>query len=203
MGGLRHLSPLRMVRDQVTSCFTLTACMICQSDAIAIAGLVVAVVAIVVGAVAARRWGTRRGRIEFDCVSSALIPDSHLAKPGGLHKVTYNGIEVGRSHLVQVSIRNVGPHDIASSSFDSGVPLKVQLNCKICGTTSVSHPDLLVSTEGGPKGVIRLGSGLLSRREKWTVGLLVEGQADAKLLNKLVETDITDLPYERSLPPVP
>lgn len=158
-------------------------------DILGIIGIAIAVVAIVVGVMATRRWGNRRCRLLFDFRSVPLMP---LGTPNvrGLLKVTFRDIEVPDPHLITIRFKNVGPADIASDRFDAGEPLAVTLNCKMYGLTSNSHPYATTSTAVGANGVITLGPLLLRKGEEIVVEAIVSGASMPDLSSSLVDTDI-------------
>ncbi|WP_141713949.1 hypothetical protein [Micromonospora inyonensis] len=178
-------------------------------DILSAAALVVGLLAIVVGALAARRWGTRRRRLMFDCTATALIAEGKLegfAK--GELKVTYRGEEIKNPYLVRVVIKNVGPSDVGSAHFDGARPLTVRLECSFFGV--IEQPESVTSDFHPSYGVlITFEPALLRRQEEWVVEAIVGGvrlERDytgrpaallAELGCPLIDTDVTNLAAER------
>lgn len=164
-----------------------------REEILTVVGIVVGIIAIVVGALAARRWGARRGKVFFEFSSTGLIPEDQVG-PGKLLKVTFRDFEVNDPHLVTLRLRNVGPSDVSSSHFDAGKPVVISLNCTMFGVTSTSHPDSTMTTAVGGEGVVELRPCLLVRGEEWLVTAVVGGKPNPKLTSPLIDTDIVDVP---------
>ncbi|MFF5200225.1 hypothetical protein ACFY3B_11540 [Micromonospora parva] len=164
-----------------------------RSDQLTALGIVVAVIAIVVGALAARRWGARRRLLRFDCIITPLIlvPSKHLeAWSKDLIKVTYRDLEVKEPHLAQIRLRNVGPSDVSSAHFDEGKPLSINLNCIMYGIISSSIPTATTTPAIGGEAIIELGPHLLRRGEEWLVSALVSGYPVLEIESSLIDTDL-------------
>lgn len=160
------------------------------SDLIALIALVAALVIGVGAFVAARRWGTRRGRLLFDYDATSLVPATAAAS--NLLQVTFQGVAVPQPHLVTVRLVNVGPRDIASSHFDNGAPLCIDLGCMIYGIVKTSHPVRTVSGPVGSADPLQLAPGLLRRREEIVVEAVVSGVPQPSLSSPLIDVDVID-----------
>ncbi|MBM0231907.1 hypothetical protein JNW91_08580 [Micromonospora sp. STR1_7] len=165
-----------------------------RSDVLALIAIAVAVVAIAAGALAAQRWGTRRGRITLMATASSLIPEGYIRESTkNLLKVTWRDIDVEDPHMVLIGIFNTGPRDISSAHFDGGKPLLVRLNCKMFGVTALSdHSVPMVSGAIGDEAVIQLGPHLLRKGEVWAVNVIVGGRPRPELVSPLIDTDVED-----------
>jgi hypothetical protein len=161
------------------------------SDKLTIAGIVVAVIAIIVGLLAARRYGNRRAVVLFTHDLTQLIPDlPHSAKD--LLKVEYRDIPVPDPHLLSLRLQNVGPRDIASSSFDAGRPVTIKTNCKFYGFVSLSHPKRTVGRAIGSDGVIDIMPMLLKTAEAWEVSAIISGKPAIEIDAPLVDVNVLD-----------
>ncbi|MGA3523783.1 hypothetical protein [Melissospora conviva] len=178
-------------------------------EILAAAALGVGLLAIVVGALAARRWGTRRRRLMFDCTATALIAEGKLegfAK--GELKVTYRGEEIKDPYLVRLVIKNVGPSDVGSAHFDGARPLTVRLRCSFFGV--IEQPESAsLDFHSNNGAIVTFEPALLRRQEEWAVEAIVGGlrlESDyagrpaallAELDCPLIDTDVTNRAAER------
>jgi hypothetical protein len=156
-----------------------------------IIGIGVGVVAVIVGAMAAQRWGTRRRRLLFEYTSTPLIPEGQMAS---FLKVTYRDFEVEDPHLVRLSLKNVGPVDVATAHFDAGKPLTVRLHCTMYSVTSTSHAAATESPAVGAEAIVKLRPTLLPRGHEWVVEAVVGGALRPEVASTLIDTDILDKP---------
>jgi hypothetical protein len=159
------------------------------SDILAVIGIAVGVIAVVVGVLAARRWGNRRRKLLFEFRATPLIPPT-ASDPQGLLKVTFRDFEVPDPHLVTILLRNVSPADIATDHFDAGRPLVIRLNCQMYGITATTHRDATASTAVGADGVISMGPLLLRTGESVVIEAVVSGAGAPELDSPLVDTDV-------------
>ncbi|MFJ6167896.1 hypothetical protein ACIQH6_22435 [Micromonospora orduensis] len=162
---------------------------------LAIIAIAVGVLAIVVSALAARRWGTRRRRLLFEYSSTPLISKGQTPD---LLKVTYRDFEVQDPHLVRLSFRNVGPVDVATAHFDAGKPLTVNLHCTMYGITSTSHAAATESPPVGGEAIVKLRPTLLPRGHEWVVETVVGGEPRPEVTTSLIDTDVLDKPTYNS-----
>lgn len=160
-------------------------------DTLTIAVIVVAVIAIVVGFWAARRYGNRRGVVLFTHDSTQLIPDLPLSAQD-LLKVEYRDIPVPDPHLLNLRLQNVGPRDIPSSSFDAERPVTIKTNCKFYGFVSLSHPKQTVGPAIGSDGVIDIRPMLLKKAEVWEVSAIISGKPVVEIDIPLVDVNVLD-----------
>jgi hypothetical protein len=151
----------------------------------------VAVIAIIVGVLAVRRWGNRRLRLLFE---STAIPLILGGAQSGLLKVTFRDVDVEDPHLVTILLKNVGPADISSDRFDAGRSLVVRLNCTMYGLVKTTHPESTVSTALGAEGVVELLPQLLRRGEERLVQAVVSGPPVPVLDSPLIDTDVVSGP---------
>jgi len=168
------------------------------SDTLAVVGILVGVAAIVVGVFAARRWGTRRRRVLLNWTATPLIPPEPLNHAGRSDlKITYRGIEVDDPHLVEFSLKNLGPSDISSETFDHGEAFVIHMNAKMYGLTALSHPNSTISSTIGLDGVVKLGPELFRQGQEWMVSAVVEGIPELTFDNPLIDTDVISGPQRR------
>jgi hypothetical protein len=166
-----------------------------RADVLATIGIVVTAIAILVGALAARRWGTRRRRVLFEYGSTPLIPQVQLgAKAREYLKVTYRDFEVDEPHLVDIRLKNLGPSDVSTSHFDAGKPIELHLKCKLYGVTENSVPDSVLLPAIGSLDPILLQPRLFKKEESWSISAIVSGNPTPTLVSTLVDTDIVDGP---------
>ena len=124
-------------------------------DWLTVAGIAVALVAILVGVWAVRRWGVRRRRVLFTYASSALIPDLPPVLNDAL-KITFHDLPVANPHVLLLEIQNVGPLDVVSDDFDAKRKIAFKLNCTFYGLITTSHPQFTTSSAIGSDGVIEI-----------------------------------------------
>ena len=160
-------------------------------DKLAIAGIVVAVIAIAVGIWAARRYGNRRGVMLFTCYSTQLIPDLPFSAKD-LLKVEYRDIPVHDPHLLNLRLQNVGPRDIASSNFDAGRPVTIKTNSKFYGFVTLSHPKQTVGRAIGSDGEIDIMPMLLKRAEVWEASAIISGAPNVEIDAPLIDVNVLD-----------
>jgi hypothetical protein len=160
-------------------------------EMLGVIAILVAIVAIIVGVLAARRWGNRRNRVVLDVHASPLIVRASSMRPG-LLKVTFRDIEVENPHFVTIRLTNVGPHDLASGAFDSGRPLVIRLNCTMYGLTASSHPDVTGTGAVGSEAYVELAPVLLRTGEEWSVEAVVGGGPTPELSSWLIDTDVVE-----------
>ncbi|MET9231279.1 hypothetical protein [Lentzea sp. NPDC003310] len=157
---------------------------------LALAALVVAVVAVPIAAWVTRKYGTRRRRLLVLFEATPLVPDIQGGGADAL-KITFHGLPVDEPYLLTIHVENVGPSDIASSHFDAGKSVQVQLNSTLYGMISATHGMHTVGPAlGATNAVIELTPLLLKRRDAWVVEVLVSGRPDPEFISSLVDTDV-------------
>ncbi len=160
------------------------------SDGIAIVGVAIGILGIIAAVWAARKWGSRRGRLAIEIESSPLIPaPSEGALRPDLLKVTYLDIEVDDPHLVTIRLANVGSADIASVDFDGGRPIVVNLGSKMYGPTASTYPGRLTTPAIGDEGWIQFQPTLLPKNGEWRVEAVVGGVPSPTWRSHLVNAD--------------
>jgi hypothetical protein len=106
-----------------------------------------------------------------------LLADPQLMTSGV--EVTRDGRTLTDPHIVTVTIRNTGRHDVTSASFHEGVPLVVDLGVPVEVVQVTERPShatpLLCSVSGN---AVHVGPGLISRSQEVIVQLLAEGRPD-------------------------
>ena len=157
-----------------------------------VVGSVIALVAIGVGIWAARKWGTRRGKLLLAYTVTDLMPAGGRRDGFGF---TYRDIPVDDPQLVTLRLRNIGPHDITRDVFDQGGALQVSLDATFMGllratSTAGATPLLAMGAIGTKNAEIGFMPGLLPRKAEWTAEFLVEGKASPMVRGRLINTDI-------------
>lgn len=165
-----------------------------------VAALIVAVIAIPATVWATRQWGNRRARVEFAFASIPLIPSNAT---GGLLEVTYRDIPVKDPHLVSVTLRNTGPRDIASATFNDGCPISIRFNQTFYGLTNVQGGVRTLSPAIGTPAsdaVVHLHPGLLKRDEEWSFSAVLTGPVEVSVSAPLIDTDVAHVVPESERP---
>jgi hypothetical protein len=163
-----------------------------SGDLLVLATIAVAILAILATVWATRKWGNRRGLLEFSWDAVPLLPGQQV---NGLLQVTFRDIAVSEPHLVTVILRNVGPRDVPSSAFDGGLPLRVTFDQTFYGLTS-SHGGRVSSPAIGtqvPHSNVEWSPNLLKRQEQWVFSAVVSGSVLAELESPLVDTDVREV----------
>ncbi len=115
--------------------------------------------------------------------------------------MTYRDIPVKDPYLLTMRLVNVGPADVASSHFDGGRDLDIDLGCTMYGLLRPPTGDGTLTTVstavGSSPGVISLQPGLLRRGSEWMVDVVVSGMPSPTLDNPLIDTDVVDPPTYR------
>jgi hypothetical protein len=153
-------------------------------------GLLVGVVAIVCSVWAARRWGNRRGRIDWSVAVVPLLPkDVHP----GLLSFTYRDFPVDNPHLVTLELVNTGPKDVPSSAFDSSRPIAISFGQTFYGITGSTGGVALHAPAIGASAndaIVNIRPLLLKRGRMWSFTVVVSGAPDLSIESSLIDTDI-------------
>ena len=160
-------------------------------DKLTIAAIAVALLAIIVGVWAVRRWGVRRRRVFYALTSSPLIP-ALSALPSDDLKVTFKDLEVKDPHIVLIAIENIGPLDVTSNDFDDNRPITFDLNCKFFGLVESTHPNFTSVPSIGSNTLIKIRPLLLRRGEVLSVAAIVSGAPNLQADLPLQNTDLLD-----------
>lgn len=157
-----------------------------------VVGSAIALVAIGFSIWAARKWGTRRGKLLLAYTVTDLMP---AGGPRDGFGFTYRDIPVEDPQLVTLRLRNIGPHDITRDLFDQGEALQISLNATFMGllratSTAGATPRLAMRAIGTENAEIGFKPGLLPRKAEWTAEFLVEGKASPEVRGCLINTDI-------------
>jgi hypothetical protein len=166
---------------------------------IAVISVIVAVLAIVASVWAARRYGTRRRKLLFEWSAAPLIPETRGDASPRL-VVTYRDFEVKDPYLLTLRLVNVGPSDVATSHFDGGRDLVIELGCTLFGLLGSPGGDgnlTTVTTAVGSDGPISLRPGLFRQGSAWSVDVVVSGRPDPRVNSPLIDTDVVDPPTYR------
>lgn len=156
-----------------------------------VGGLIIAAIAVPATIWATRQWGNRRAHVEFAFASIPLLPGNTRE---GLLEVTYRDIPVKHPHLVSVTLRNTGPRDIASATFDGDRPISIRFNQTFYGLTNVQGGVRAASPAIGTPAsdaVVDLLPGLLKRGEEWSFSAVLTGPVEVSIIAPLIETDVT------------
>lgn len=159
-----------------------------------VVGGVLTIGAIAFGIWAARRWGTRRGKLLLAYNVTALMPSGEPHKDLGF---TYKGFPLRDPQLVTLRLKNVGPHDITRDHFDQDTPLWVGLEATFMGllrtaSTIGPSPRVTMWAIGTENAEIGFNPGHLPKNAEWTVELLTEGDAAPEMRGLLINTDIEE-----------
>ena len=158
-------------------------------------GFIAIVVAVLfgIGAIwAARRFGTRRGKVLVGAAATPLL--ASIGSQGNYLEVTYKDRAVEDPHLVRFLVTNVGPHDITRDQFDEGkLFIKLQTGT-LYGIVSVGSTDgvspqvqaLAINEEGD----ISIDAMLLPKGTTWVFEFIVAGPGQPNLRGRLINTDI-------------
>ncbi|MFC7481668.1 hypothetical protein ACFQX7_18700 [Luedemannella flava] len=163
-------------------------------------GVAVGVVAIVVGVLAARRWGTRRRRLFLTYTSASLMPSksfSGIAK--NVLKVTFQDVVVDDPYVTIVVLENGGPADAASAHFHDGEPFYVELNCTLLDVMNSSHPDYTIVRVDEGRSAVGLRPCLFRKGDSWNFVAVTDGKPKLSAINSLVDTDVSTsdgFPYQ-------
>ncbi|WP_026541656.1 hypothetical protein [Paenarthrobacter nicotinovorans] len=156
--------------------------------------IVVSIVAIGTGIWAARKFGTRRGRLLVAHATTRLLTsDSGVSEL----KVTFRDFDVQDPHLVSIIVKNIGPNDLTKEQFEGG-NFRIRLqNSKFYGVVKVASsdddkPSLVTEGIGAQNMVVEFLPTLLPKGTEWTVDAIVSGPAEPQVLGRLVSTDITE-----------
>ena len=150
------------------------------SDALGVAGVVVAIIGIAVAAYYGRRAVNPPKRLmQWSYESTPLISGYDDSFRDAI-EVQVFGRKVRNPYVGKLIIENVGRHDIDSNSFDQGRPVQftVQRATKV-GT--------FLKLEGNPPGLrtdgnsILLGPELFPSRSKWTISFVTDGRPQISL----------------------
>ncbi len=171
----------------------------------AIAAVVVAVVAIVVGTWAAFR-SARPRRVLHVWVDSA-VPLMNTAR--GLHgrrlAVTLDGQELTAPHVVAVKVVSRGALDIAASAF-GGRPLELEFGVPVlgmlewqadAGRAAVRPPEIEVIGTA-----LHLGPSLLTRRHRLRYTVLLDGKPKFHPVGDLVDVTVHQTPVSLAFMPL-
>lgn len=139
---------------------------------------------------ATRKWGNRRGRIEWSFDSVPLLPEDIRT---GLLSFSFRDIPVENPHLVTVALVNTGSKDVPSSAFDGSRPIDISFGQMFYGVTSLTGGvQLTFPAVGTPAkdAVIHLRPHLLKRREAWSFTAVLGGSPKLSIESPLVDTDV-------------
>jgi hypothetical protein len=112
----------------------------------------------------------------------------------GLLEVTYRDIPVKDPHLVTVTLRNTGPRDIATATFDDGKSIAVRFNQTFYGLTKTQGGMRIMSVPIGTPAtdaVVQLQPALLKRGEEWSFSAVLSGPVEMSVTAPLIDTDVT------------
>lgn len=154
--------------------------------------LLVAIVSVPVTVWGTRQWGNRRARLEVSVNATPLLPGDTRQ---GLLEVTFRDIPVRDPQLVSVSLRNIGPRDLSTQTFDSGRPVAVRFDNTFYGLTQVDGGVEVQAPSIGTSGeaaVVSLKPGLLKRGQAWSFSAITTGPVQVTVDAPLIDTDIRE-----------
>ncbi|WPO73865.1 hypothetical protein [Streptomyces sp. KN37] len=152
------------------------------------------VVAMAVGTLGA--WATLRSANPKRRMTYCQLRDTSLLSV--LHsdsdiEVRHSNVRLEHPRIVDVEIANTGRRDIPASMFHAGEPISFDLGAPIIAVlSSVSFPfDNRVPAAEIEGQEIRIGPGLLAKRQRVTFSLLVDGRAHPMTCqHSLVDVDV-------------
>lgn len=108
-------------------------------------GIAVAILAIVVGYYAARRFGARRTTLVVDTKYIRLLPIALSDPETGEVKILK--LTPPTQYSVQIRLRNIGPKDVPMEAFN-GHPLVFHFGSAVTGNVTVNTPSVFLETDG-------------------------------------------------------
>lgn len=156
---------------------------------------IIVALAIGVGAIlAARKWGTRRGKLLVAYSSTGLLVDQTSTDQ---IKVTFQNLPVEDPHLVSLLIKNIGSRDITREQFDGDSPLIIGLNCTLfgivqCKSSDGTPPTTVLDLTGPKVDAVGFKPALIPRGTEWTVDCIVSGLPTPRVQGRLVDVDISE-----------
>lgn len=157
-----------------------------------IVGVVIAVVAIIVGERVTRRSAHPRTRLQVACSSTVLLVQSPLGAESGI-EVRHRGRVLARPHAATLTLSWRGPRDVPRDAFD-GLPLTVDLGTPVVtlveqhsypGRTGISAPPVKLTASG-----LEIGPALLGRNHELSYTVIVDGEPDLSVHGNLADVDI-------------
>lgn len=163
------------------------------TTAIALAGLAVAVLATVYGR-RALLPPKRQLNVYPGSPPAPLLATPSLVDPNEL-KVTYQGAVLVAPHVVSIALVNTGRHDITSTSFDSGRPIRVDLGAAVVKVlkTTTRPPRGTDPTCSSSGTELVIDPSLFSVGQEFLVQVLTSGQSHTGNLEGHVKHDLTDV----------
>jgi hypothetical protein len=103
-------------------------------------------------------------------------------------------VEPGRDHddlrVVKVELKTTGRWDVASSAFDQGLPITIDVGAPILKMEINRPPDTPYLKAEIADTKLKIGPALLRRRLTWTFILLTNGPAALAIVNPLIDVNI-------------
>ncbi|WP_089316993.1 hypothetical protein [Actinomadura mexicana] len=126
---------------------------------------------------------TRFARQRLDYGLRTVAP--LLTAPDGVRddlELRHRGVKLERPYLTEVVLAGRGRRDIPRSAFDNGAPIRLNLGAAIVELLQVKTTDSASSTPPPPVATdaeaLLIGPGLIGRRQRITLSVLVEGEPD-------------------------
>jgi len=139
-----------------------------------------------------KKFGNRRRKVLFTWNSVQLMPERNRTNGRGMSgalQVSFLGKAVEDPYLVQVTLKNIGPVDIASSDFDAGRQLKVSFPGEYLEVVDWKQVGF-DAPFGQDYRYVTLDPVLLRRGASFTLDVLVDGKPEVELDCPLINTDI-------------
>jgi len=159
---------------------------------------IIAIVAGVIGIGVAVFYGRRALRppkrlIQWHSDATPLI-SRRGAQYHGVIEVSVSGQRVNDPYIGRLTVENVGQHDIESSSFDQGRPIRFLVHHEGEMGTFLGQendpPELRVDDD-----FILVGPELLRSRSKWTLSFITDGRPTVELAESyLINVKISQKP---------
>lgn len=157
-------------------------------DIVGVAGIVLAVLGIVISIYYGRKALYPAGlEIQWFVETSRLIPDdidAHMAEV----EVRINDRAIANPHFTRLSLKNCGKRDVESTMFDQGRPIVFSL-AEVTSFYVLSSGDTPVASVAAN---VRIGPELLPSGAIWKIAMLTDGAPDITLEEQhLTNTKIT------------
>ncbi|MFF4228018.1 hypothetical protein [Streptomyces sp. NPDC001820] len=116
------------------------------------------------------------------------------ASLGSTLEIRRNGALLTDPRLVQVYLRNPSRRDIASSAFDQGAPLRVDLGVPILDVLGAeSSPTTAQAPPAAASGAeLGIGPGRIGRRSQLTYLVLIDGDPTFACRHTLIDVEVTE-----------
>jgi hypothetical protein len=131
-----------------------------------------------------------------------------LVAPQGVRgelELRHRGVPLDAPHVVELKLVNRGRRDIPTSAFDNGTPITLDTGAKIIELLqTTSDPSTIPAPEVTVAGTaLKVGPGLIGRRQRITYTVLVDGTLDLKYQGTLQDVDVRQLSDDEAVSRTP